>query len=270
MDNFEKSLQCPICLDYCKEAIECTLCHNLFCNECIKSIGNSNCALCQNETKYQDSHFARRLISEIKVKCDYCQQDSTIGELNKHKERCLEVMLKCTVCDELIKKLEYLDHLKLNHLIQISDKLNIINNAIVENNNLDLVSISNSHSIDKQINEFSRLARLGKTGKYYCSGRLDGLKCNCCDGYCGPSTGCNCSGCMKLDIKYRGLSKGWLVNREGFVSKKSPETELFYCGRKVMPIDHHCDGFCGPNNGPNCKACTILDIQAKSRYSRFV
>jgi hypothetical protein len=35
--------------------------------------------------------------------------------------------------------------------------------------------------------------QLGSTGKFYCGGKLDGPKCSCCNGYCGPTNGQNCS-----------------------------------------------------------------------------
>lgn len=40
-------------------------------------------------------------------------------------------------------------------------------------------------------NDKGRIARLGETGKYYCGGDLEG-HCNCCNGECGPTNGCNC------------------------------------------------------------------------------
>lgn len=49
--------------------------------------------------------------------------------------------------------------------------------------------------------------------------------------------------------------------------KMSTQTGLWYCGRrKVMKYHNfpgsmiHCDGFCGPNNGPNCPTCIIYGI----------
>jgi hypothetical protein len=53
-------------------------------------------------------------------------------------------------------------------------------------------------------NAKGRNARLGENGKYYCGGPLEG-PCDCCNGYCGPENGCNCSACMQLDIKMRCL-----------------------------------------------------------------
>ncbi|XP_043274810.1 E3 ubiquitin-protein ligase HERC2 isoform X2 [Venturia canescens] len=37
----------------------------------------------------------------------------------------------------------------------------------------------------------------GSSGHYYCNSRV--LSCLCCDGICGPQSGCNCGPCQKLD-----------------------------------------------------------------------
>jgi hypothetical protein len=98
------------------------------------------------------------------------------------------------------------------------------------------------------VNEKGRQARLGISGKYYCGGPLD-TNCNCCNGYCGMDDGCNCSACMKLDIRSRALPKGYLVNREGYPCRKGVNS-IFYCGRKCLFGVAFCDGYCGPTDGP--------------------
>lgn len=40
---------------------------------------------------------------------------------------------------------------------------------------------------------------VGETGKYYCGRRL--VSCQCCDGVCGPTIGCNCASCAQLDLE---------------------------------------------------------------------
>jgi hypothetical protein len=108
---------------------------------------------------------------------------------------------------------------------------------------------------------------LGSTGKFYCGGKLDGDPCTCCNGYCGPSSGCNCSGCMLLDVQKRKLSHGWLVNCEGASARCSLlEPTKFYCGRKVMTNDSRTDGYCGPTSGEQCSACEKLNEQQYERY----
>ena len=117
-------------------------------------------------------------------------------------------------------------------------------------------------------NDNGHTARLGRTGKYYCGKRLDVAYCRCCNGYCGPNAGCNCSACMKLDVKRRRLPLGWLVNSEGYPARVSEGR--FYCGRCVMVRNLFCDGYCGPTNGPNCDACQILQRLASTRYHRIL
>lgn len=119
------------------------------------------------------------------------------------------------------------------------------------------------------MNAANRRARLGSNGKFYCSGRLDGARCLCCDGRCGPSNGCNCSSCMMLDVQKQKLPRGWLVNREGGSARFSSKTPgVFYCGRMVMRDNPTTDGYCGPDDGAQCTACLRLNEQYLDRYRR--
>jgi hypothetical protein len=123
--------------------------------------------------------------------------------------------------------------------------------------------------IEATRNISGRMARLGSSGKFYCSDQLDGDRCSCCDGRCGPSNGCNCAACMLLDVEKRELPFGWLVNREGAsarCSRKNPEK--FYCGRMVMKNNPSTDGYCGPTDGEQCNSCRVLDNQQYRRYAR--
>lgn len=86
-----------------------------------------------------------------------------------------------------------------------------------------MVEANNFERIGKTQNEVGRTARLGSSAKYYCGGRLE-TRCQCCDGHCGSDNGCNCLSCMKLDIKTRGLPKGYLVNREGRIARRGVNT----------------------------------------------
>lgn len=129
--------------------------------------------------------------------------------------------------------------------------------------------IDNDDRIETATNRAGRRARLGSTGKYYCDGRLDGTRCSCCNGRCGPSNGCNCSACMQLDVQKRKLPRGWLVNRDGASARCTSVTPgKFYCGRMVMQDDRRTDGYCGPTNGEQCLACRRLNEQQFQRYQR--
>ncbi|CAD6227584.1 GSCOCG00001264001-RA-CDS [Cotesia congregata] len=50
---------------------------------------------------------------------------------------------------------------------------------------------------DGLINSAGVVARKGDSGHYYCNLRV--LSCPCCDGICGPQSGCNCTPCQNLD-----------------------------------------------------------------------
>lgn len=93
------------------------------------------------------------------------------------------------------------------------------------------------------------------------------MRCSCCNGRCGPSNGCNCSGCMLLDVRKKQLPQGWLVNREGASARCSPQVPTkFYCGRMVLEHDSRTDGYCGPTDGEQCDACLKLNQQQNRRY----
>lgn len=129
-------------------------------------------------------------------------------------------------------------------------------------------------------NNGGNVARLGLTGKYYCNGFLSG-KCLCTElvnrlglspvNTCGPVNGCNCVSCMQLDLKSRRLPEGYLVNREGANARLGPNG-IFYCGRfsKDLVDRGDCDGYCGPENGPNCDPCQELDVLKLTRYASLV
>ncbi|CAF3302073.1 unnamed protein product [Rotaria sp. Silwood2] len=130
-------------------------------------------------------------------------------------------------------------------------------------------TVVNPNRVDK-VNKYGRVATIGVTGKYYCGDYLDVIRCCCCDGRCGPGNGCNCSGCMELDIENRRLPKGALVNRDGAPASRSRiDGKTFYCGRPVLTRTNYCDGYCGPNNGPQCYACQALNEQTP-RYKTLL
>ena len=125
--------------------------------------------------------------------------------------------------------------------------------------------------VERAFNKFGRYARLGTTGKFYCGGELDGFRCFCCNGQCGPSNGCNCSGCMLLDVQKRQLPRGWLVNFDGASARLSREEPTkFYCGRLVLMHDKRSHGYCGPTNGEQCTACRKLNEQQHQRYGEIL
>ena len=90
------------------------------------------------------------------------------------------------------------------------------------------------------------LAEWGISGKFYCGKRLRG-DCGCCNGGCGPTTGCNCDACMQLDCKRYNLPKSFLVNPAGRVCQITARKSSF-CG---VFLDEK--RFC--KEGDACKPC---------------
>ncbi len=72
-------------------------------------------------------------------------------------------------------------------------------------------------------------------GKFYCGGPLF-PKCSCCNGSCGPTNGCNCLSCMKLDLNYFTIKKGILINPDGHISVQG-KNGVFFCGRKSFHFE---------------------------------
>ncbi|KAK9747383.1 Regulator of chromosome condensation (RCC1) repeat [Popillia japonica] len=58
---------------------------------------------------------------------------------------------------------------------------------------------------DGLLNSAGVTARKGELGKYYCGLRV--LTCACCDGICGPTNGCNCQPCQKLDAEEQNIKQ---------------------------------------------------------------
>jgi hypothetical protein len=126
---------------------------------------------------------------------------------------------------------------------------------------------SERNIIENTFNNKGNLSRIGATGKYYCGQDLV-PPCECCSSSCGPSSGCNCVDCMLLDVKARNLPKSYLVNKLGRIARKN-ESGKVYCGASVLRDNDESDGWCGPNNGPQCEACQILEQHWDTRYGEL-
>ncbi|CAG2185116.1 unnamed protein product [Mytilus edulis] len=64
---------------------------------------------------------------------------------------------------------------------------------------------------------------------------------------------------VALNIKF----KPCINKSKNYSPKLSIQTEMLYCGRKVMTTHNQVgkpttDGFCGPNNWANCAACRVV------------
>lgn len=271
--NAEEHLKCIICLEIANDALITLCCHVLLCSNCSSLLQKKPCPNCRKRPfKLQPCYFARKLITQLPVPCTNqgCKQMTTYGELKDHLKNCEFRVIKCpnSKCEFSGIRKEFLSHLVTEHASLLIEKSHLLfvkdQSANSTDNKQDMIAIVK--------NEKNVTSRLGITGKYYCKSHMGSCKNNCCDQQCGPDNGCNCLACMKLDIKMRRLPPGYLVNRSGFVARKSSATGLFYCGRRVLVNVPLTDGYCGPTNGPNCEACKTLDVETKSggRYASLI
>ena len=203
------------------------------CEQCVKDLKKKECPACRKQNfTVKPSVLARRMIGSMPQVCpNECGTTSTIGNMSDHLKKCLNRVLQCAKCAFEGKKADFLAHLTKDHeqiLLESFDKHikkdEEEKKATLQNPAQHLGSQMAQMNLEfdrigRAVNDAGRQARLGQSGKYYCSGRLEG-KCICCDGQCGPTNGCNCNSCMKLDLKSRMLPKGYLVNKEGRAVRK--------------------------------------------------
>ncbi|XP_013395836.1 E3 ubiquitin-protein ligase NRDP1 [Lingula anatina] len=263
----EEQLTCLICYEIADNAVETSCCHHIFCENCLSSVGSNNCPNCRKHFQSVVAHFARRVIGNMQSQCPMgCGLTVSRSEMNEHIARCPRRMLECpsTSCKFSGPRDDFIHHIGDVH----RDILLAKAERLFEPEPKGATNIQQGQvcRVERSRNRRNHEARLGSTGKYYCSQRLNG-HCRCCNGYCGPTNGCNCEACMKLDVEGRCLPRGWLVNSDGAAARVGPETGHFYCGRRVLVGVRGCDGYCGPTNGPSCEACKKLDTQARDRYS---
>ena len=257
--KMEDDLKCSICLDIASDAVETMCCFQIHCPTCISNL--EECPNCRANLETKPSMVVRRIIGRLPITCPNkkCNLQTTRADLDLHLMKCEFQTFECPShdCEFSGVKRAFADHLAAAHTtILVLNHIQLFEDATTtsQTDRIQTVETDNGN------------ARLGATGKYYCGGNLNG-PCSCCDGACGTGNGCNCLGCMRLDVTARKLPRNWFVNREGFACRRGREGRHFFCGRKVMEGEYGCDGYCGPTDGPNCYACRKIDEQYNTRYA---
>lgn len=217
-------------------------------------------------TKPTSKSFSKASSNLKMTKCGSCNKEFSMQDTTKHFLTCPQITRKCYIgrCSFEGLTEEFLEHIRLDHA---QDLLSMFAKDIPLSLPEELNPVVSDDRIASRKNKAGLEARLGSTGKYYCTGKLNGL-CHkngtrgCCDGYCGPSNGCNCRACMELDIESRRLPKGYWVNRAGMKCTKAADGKI-YCGtRHPWHYGKHCD----PTEGMQCSACESLEFQLADRY----
>ena len=85
----ESDLECPICFELPKKAVDCNCCHNIYCEQC--AFKYKMCPTCKlSPFKFSDNVPVRRMIDRIRVRCKYCNDVVPRGEQEMHMRYCKE------------------------------------------------------------------------------------------------------------------------------------------------------------------------------------
>ena len=249
----QSEFQCAICLDIAENVVETRCCHQLYCERCVVPL--LECPTCRaRPLQTVPNTVVRRLIGKLPAKCTFCGASFERGNMANHTDKCPQKPFKCPGCPFECPISNFLAHLTTAHP------------DILLKNCPRLFAAERSPPVEPPAGDRCPLAALpdplrathnsrgvrvhiGETGKYYCGQRV--LNCDCCEGHCGPNSGCNCAQCMELDVCARRLPRGYLVNSEGAVAKREANGH-FYCYRLLQGC------VCRPQES-SCPRCQKLD-----------
>lgn len=197
-------LQCVICLELAKNAVECESCGNIYCEMCDKSLKKRECPTCKKvDFKVRPSFVARRMIGAMPMACpNECGAKSTVGNIADHLKKCPNKKYQCKECYDFpsVVKGEFIQHLTKKHEGKLIDLFDKEKQGSEEEQKRSVGAsaapiMPDFDRVAKMKHMNGTYARLGESGKYYCGLRL-GTRCACCDGFCGTTSGCNCFECM--------------------------------------------------------------------------
>jgi len=106
LDALLELLECPICCDFLKEAVETPCCHNLFCKECLTDWGDANpsCPGCRARLTANNCTTnipIQRFVDGMAVDCPFrlqgCPDRPARTDLEKHRGTGRIQMLKILI-----------------------------------------------------------------------------------------------------------------------------------------------------------------------------
>lgn len=190
MEKIIEILSCAKCKVISNNPLESKCCSLIFCEKCLTKI----CPVCKKMTTFNASVALQKIIQQILIPCKFCNTEFSQSAMQDHYKTCSKFTSLCFLCNQELIREETIEHLQEKHPEMIID-------FCYKEHNDPIIGL--------KINSAGRNAELGRTGKYYCKGPI-GYPCGCCNGVCGPSNGCNCLPCLKLDKEARGLLNEFL------------------------------------------------------------
>ena len=291
-----ESLICSICDDLLEKPYECNSCHNLFCDNCIKSYLDTKdkyrrlyyCPLCRDrKNNFCENSKINELIENFKnsekVICKKCKCVLNKTNFRNHISKC---WYKCKICHLLFSdEFKFLEHFSKNEdqelikvLLKFNRKANLnINNKTNEDKNKKEIitrgkfenNLKKDENNEKE-NECERLIpQKGHNPKYdlYFCGKENGIKCKCCTSkICSPE-GELCPDCMKININYHNLKKYYLINKKGRACKYSHGS--FHCYSKYYIIKQDKGGNYFKEEKKCCNNNTCEDCQNITKIMNY-
>ncbi|XP_044756400.1 E3 ubiquitin-protein ligase HERC2 [Coccinella septempunctata] len=125
---------------------------------------------------------------------------------------------------------------------------------------------------DELVNCVGVVAKKGELGKFYCGQKV--LTCTCCDGICGPSNGCNCQSCQKLDAeeaerKSQLKERNSLPSVDTFLGRWSwgPQPTIKQLDECMQSLNHEVKNVC---HEAFCSTLSIRRLQCRLMlFKRF-
>ena len=109
-DTEEDNLTCPICKDLCREAVEASCCHQVFCAGCAEKC--KSCPTCRNERFKTTPNIAiRRLIGAKKTVCEHCKERISRADYEDHLAKSCKGRGKCDWCGIEMERFKLTEHL---------------------------------------------------------------------------------------------------------------------------------------------------------------
>jgi hypothetical protein len=156
MEDILEELLCPVCCEYCDDAMHCVNCNKVFCGKCVL-VNNKPipCPICRKNVTYTESKLARRMIANLPATCSNgCTDKFTRESIKQHLLKCPFRKYKCKLCKSEMAKDDFVNHLVANHsdiLIEQYDEVQQAANNKPLTNSSQIINLNQSVVANKPL-----------------------------------------------------------------------------------------------------------------------
>ena len=104
IERLEQLIKCPVCSKLPENAMDCSWCHALICEQCIRTLlatggVNAKCPKCFGPPNFCPSDAIRQLVVSAVFRCADCRLNVRHADRETHKRQCEHRLRKCAFCD---------------------------------------------------------------------------------------------------------------------------------------------------------------------------